>query len=69
MAYLAPGGIAVGKGVVMGHRDSGVGHLQRLGEKVQPGASKWSLQSREGPLAMALRPTHPRVLGLRNGDS
>lgn len=68
MAYRALSCVALGKGVVMGHRDSGVGHLQRVGEKVQPGASKWGLQSGERPLGIALRPTNPRVLSLHNRD-
>lgn len=60
MAYLALSGVAVGKGIVMDYRDSGIGHLQRVGEKVKPGTSKCSLQSQERPLGIVLRPTHPR---------
>lgn len=55
--YLAVSSAAEGKGIVMGHTVSGVGHPQRVGEKVQPGTSKWGLQ---GPLGIAWSATHPR---------
>lgn len=45
MAYLALSSVAVRKGIVVDHRDSGIGHLQMMGEKGKPGASKWGLQS------------------------
>lgn len=40
VAYLARSIVAVGKGIVMDPRDRGIGHLQRVGGKVQPGTSK-----------------------------